>query len=260
MTVGELKLWSKIAAVALEGPYSMDPVSPQLTPPRVPGVPSTQRSRVAILVATISVVLLAALTLAIWKHQADISARRAQAQARFDAITKQRERINTLEKRYDSIFRTYDSANADARTASRKRHDSSDDDIMKTQAKKELADVNVLQDQMSKARGSLDTIASAYAEALGEGPVAAFRSKSDQYVQTATLGLNRWWRAIQDITDSLVGETFPRSNIEQLYDESQDYETRATTQADELSRQWKQLDKQLQGRIDAAKRDLAAIR
>jgi hypothetical protein len=144
------------------------------------------------------------------------------------------------------------------------RHDSTDDDVIAVQAKKELADVNAMQTTLPTMQSSLNDISDAYADALGKGAVTALRADADQAIQLEGLRLTQWWRAINDITDSLNkvsgASDVTGENIEQHYDESSDYNTRAATRIQELTRQRTELQSQLQERIDGAKRDLAAIR
>jgi hypothetical protein len=45
-----------------------------------------------------------------------------------------------------------------------------------------------------------------------------------------------------------------------MYDESTDYETKASTLSDQLAQQGMDLNKQVQARVDQAKHDLDAIR
>lgn len=200
------------------------------------------------------------IAIVMWRHQADIAARRAQAQAQLDSLIKQQEYIGNLDARYGKLTDRFNAIGDDASAAGRKRHDSSNYDVMKAQAKKELADVFTLQGMLSTMRSSLSDIASAYAEILGDSAVASFRSRADQFTELQGLSLNRHWSAIQDITDSLVRDSIVGENVGQLYDESADYDTRATTQNDEMVRLWNELDKQVQGRVDSAKSNLAAVR
>lgn len=229
------------------------------TPAKAP-VPT----RVVLALAAL-VVMLVALGLIAWRHQvnvagarqAEIAARQAQAQARLDALTEQfdtlseeQAHISDLEARYAGLDNAYRAAENDAYSAMRARHYATDDDVITEHAKRELAAVNKMQGMLPDRYSSLEGISDAYATAIGKNAVASFRIDTDQLIQTEGLGLNRWWRAINDITAALTSGSLPTENIEQLYDESSDYDTRASTQAEELERQWTELQKQLQGRID----------
>ena len=225
-----------------------------------PAVTSRQRHRRLIILACVAIVVLAIIGILFWRHEADLSARRAQAQAQVDLITKQIAHIQDANNKYTKLIAAYNSAFDDARKAGHKRHDSSDDDVARVQAKKELADVVSMQTMSSSMTSSLESVADAFADVLGGGPVASSRSTADQAVQMASLGLNRWWRAIEDIVDGLTKDVPSSENIEQLYDESDDYITRATTLDHELLRQWAELRKQVRARADQAKHELDAIR
>ena len=215
------------------------------------------------------VVVLVALGFIAWRHQidvaaarahkAEVAARRAQVHARLDALIQQQTHIIDIETQYAVVVVAYSAAQSDADAAMQMRHNSTDYDVMTAQAKIELANVNTMQGMLPTQQASLDGIADAYASVLGEGAVAGFRSDTDQLDQTLGLGLNHRWRAINDITDAFTNGTFPTENIEQLYDESSDDNTRAETQADELAQQLTELRAQLQARIDGEKRDLAAV-
>jgi len=196
----------------------------------------------------------------VWNQQRMIAAQRAQAQARLKIVTQQFAHIEDLEDQYSKFSDGFYSMWNAGRTAGQRRHDSSDDDVIRGAAKSELADVVALQGKVATMRDSLDATSDAFAAELGDGPLSNFRSDADQYVQTTDLSLNRWWRAINDIVDSIVRDEDSTENLEQLYDESDDYESRAMTQRDALLRNWQSLQKQAKGRVDQATKDLAQIR
>jgi hypothetical protein len=231
------------------------------------GVPDTSLAttprpvrRRLIIVGGAVIIVAAVIGILFWRHQADVNARRADAQQHLNLARKQQAKIQALWKQYDNLVDSYNRAEDDAHAAGHRRHDSHDESFMLVQAKKELVDVETMQANTAARRGSLDSLADAYAEALGDSSVSGFRSSAGQFVQMVELGLTRWWRAIGEIVDSVNGTDFPSENIAQLYDESSDYQTRARTQSDQLMHQSSNLDKQVQARIDAAKQNLAAIR
>jgi hypothetical protein len=224
-------------------------------------------SKIAVISLSILLLLvLGAGAFMVAKHQAALAARKAEVTARlaqakakldalseqFDTLTEQQTHITDLESQYDLLDDTYRATRSDAYAAMEARHLSTDESVSEEQAKKELAGVNALQEQLPERRSSLDAISDAYAEALGPAAVTAFRNDAEQVIQTESLGLNRWWRAINDISEALSGGSYPTENIEQLYDQSGDYDTRAETQADELVHQWTGLQKQLDARINEA--------
>lgn len=200
-----------------------------------------------------------------WRHQAEIAARHAQAQARLDIITKQGAHIADLRLRYRKLGNTFTAAKRQASGAGKKRHDSDDANVIRLQAKKELASVIAMEETLPSIQLSLNALSDGYADVLGREAVAGFRSTADPLLQTQSLSLNRWWRASVEITDWAKGDQSIfsdalRENVTHLYDESADYETRADTLNNELNRKLIDLEDQVQSRIDQVKRDLEAAR
>ena len=236
------------------------------------------KQRLRVLALAVLVVVLATLGVIVWRrqaelaadlvarrayqaHQAEVVVRSAQAQARIDALTEQQQISIAAAAAYLPLLETYEKTEREARAAGKTRHDASDDGVIAAQAKKELADVIAMQGMLPSEQSAFGAILDAYAAALGEGAVSALRTEADQLIQTEGLSLNHWEQAIQIITDSLAsgGGVNTAETVERLYGESGDDDTRAATQISEFARRTEQLGKQLQGRIDGAKRDLAAI-
>lgn len=252
---------------------------------RYPGKRALNRSSRIIAIALVAlVVVLATVGLIAWKRHIDVAARRAQAQAlartraQLDTLVEQQAQIANLESKF-STERALDNQKAkDAAIASQARAAASDalplgtyeadvgsdaaDEYgtMVAKAQKELNDVNAMYLEVRRERSTLGELARSFANVLGTSAVNSFLVTGGQYTQDIDFSLNRWTRGISDIIDSIkYNGDFTIKNIEQLYDESEDYDSRARTAYAELKFEKNELDKEVQARVAKAKNALVAL-